>query len=162
MRRTVLLFAPLFLAFACGASRPAAEPATQTPTAAGGAAMERPAEPTLLLNVTSGTEDPHALRMALDLAGEALRQGRRVVLFFNVHAVPWAAKSGPGNLTFGDGPPLQEMLRERIAEGATVLVCPHCMEVARVTEDELLEGARTATPQTLFASLGPNTTVFSY
>jgi len=40
--------------------------------------------PTLVLNITSGQDNAHALTMALELANHALDQGRQVVLFLNV------------------------------------------------------------------------------
>jgi len=54
------------------------------------------------------------------------------------------------------------MLASLMARGARVLVCPHCMEVMGVGEGDLIEGARIASRDTLFAHLEPDSVVFSY
>ena len=116
----------------------------------------------LVLNITSGPKDPHAVTMALQLAGHALDDERPVVIFLNVRAPVLASKKGPADLAFRDNPPIVKMLKDLMGRGATVLVCPHCMKAMGVTEADLIEGMQVASRETLFAQLGPNSVVFSY
>ena len=116
----------------------------------------------LVLNITSGVDDLHAVTMALQLAGHALADGRTAVLFLNVRAPELARKDFSPTLAFRDNPPIKTMLADLVERGAKVLVCPHCMKVQGLTEADLIPSAAVATRESLFGSLGPNTHVFSY
>ncbi len=119
-------------------------------------------KPTIVLNVTSGREDLHAVTMAFQLAGHALDDGRVAVLFLNVRAPDLARRDLPESLVFHGNPPVRRMLEELIKQGAIVLVCPSCAKVMGVTKDDLIEGAQFATKESLFGTLGLNTAVFTY
>jgi len=118
--------------------------------------------PVLLLNITSGaTEDPHAVTMALQLAGHGLEDGREVVLFFNVRGVSVPTVDLPADLAFIDKP-IKELLTRLIEQGAEVHVCPHCMKALKVDDSDLIKGAVVTSREKLFSKLGSNTVVFSY
>jgi len=116
----------------------------------------------IVLNVTSGREDLHAVTMALQLAGHALDDGRGAVLFLNVRAPDMARRDLPESLVAHGNPPIRQMLADLTKRGALVLVCPSCAKVMGVTKADLIEGAEFATKDSLFGSLGPNTAVFTY
>jgi predicted peroxiredoxin len=128
----------------------------QTGTGLGGDATKAP----MLFNITSGLEDPHSVTMAMQLANHALDDGRAVTLFFNVRGVEVAAKSCP-DAAFG-AEPLPAMLAKLVERGANVQVCPHCMKVRGIGEDDLVDGAEVTTREKLFGQLAGNTAVFSY
>lgn len=134
--------------------------AAQLPTRAANEADEP--KPCLLLNLTSGKEDLHAVTMALQLAGHGLNDGRKVVLFLNVRAPEFADRELAADLRFRDNPPLKQMVADLVARGAQILVCPACAAVMDVSETELIPGAKFATRESLFGTLGPNTAVFTY
>jgi predicted peroxiredoxin len=118
--------------------------------------------PVMVFNVTSGAEeDPHAVTMALQLAGHALDDGRDVVLFFNVRAVRIPTKAFPEDLAFKDRP-IKALLTDLIARGAEAQICPHCMHALGVAEEDLVEGATVTDREKLFGRLGENTVVFTY
>ena len=125
-------------------------------------AADEDAKGTVLLNITSGKEDLHAVTMAFQLAGHALDDGRAVVLFLNVRAPELARQDFSEELAFRDNPPIRDMLANLISRGAKALVCPHCMEAMDVMKGDLIQNAGVASRQTLFAHLGPDTVVFSY
>lgn len=125
-------------------------------------AADEEAKGIVLINITSGKEDLHAVTMACQLAGHALDDGRTVVLFLNVRAPEFARQDLSEEFVLRDNPPLRDMLASLMARGAQMVVCPHCMEVMGVGEGDLIKGARAASRQTLFAHLGPDTVVFSY
>jgi predicted peroxiredoxin len=117
---------------------------------------------TMILNITSdGEEDPHAVTMALQLAGHALDAGRTTVLFFNVRGVTTPTLAFPETLAFGDRP-IKELLTSLIERGAEVHVCPHCMEALEVNEADLLPGAQVTNREALFGHMGGQTVVFTY
>ena len=119
-------------------------------------------KPAMVLNVTSGREDVHAVTMALQLAGHGLDDGREVVLFLNVRAADFARRDLSEAIAFGGNPPVKKMIAALIGRGARVLVCPHCAKVLGVAEDDIIDGARLATRESLFGALGTNSVVFSY
>jgi predicted peroxiredoxin len=115
----------------------------------------------MLLSITSGVDDPHAVTMALQLAGHALDDGRQVVLFFNVRGVEVPTRRLPADLAF-KAEPIKALLADRIERGAEVHVCPHCMKALGIEAGDLVDGAQVTDRQKLFAKIGPNTVVFTY
>lgn len=124
-------------------------------------ALQAPKQ-TVLFNITSGKEDLHSVTMAMQLAGHALDDGRRVVLFLNVRAPEFARKDLPASFAFHGNPPVKQMLVDLMGRGAEVLVCPHCADVMGVGKEMLAEGVNLATRETLFAKLDANAVVFTY
>ena len=120
------------------------------------------AKPALLINITSGKEDLHAVTMAYQLAGHGLDAGREVVLFFNVRAPELAEFGLSEEFRLRDNPPLRLMLEDLMKRGVQVMVCPHCMHEMGVLDTELVPGAEVAMRETLFAHLGPDAVVFTY
>lgn len=119
-------------------------------------------KPTMVLNITSGKEDLHAVTMALQLAGHALNDGREVVLFFNVRAPEFARADLPDTFHFGENPPIKKMIADLIAGGAQPLVCPHCAAAMGVKETDFAPGMKMASRESLFGKLGPDAVVFTY
>jgi predicted peroxiredoxin len=119
------------------------------------------AKSTVLLNVISGREDPHPVTMALQLAGHALDDGRNVVLFFNVKGVSIPQRSLPATLAYHDQP-IKSLLSDLVDRGATVLVCPACMQAEGVSADDLIDGAETASRAKVFDPLDAHAVVFTY
>jgi predicted peroxiredoxin len=150
-KRTVVALAILLIA-GC-----TAEVDTQVSDSLGEAAPG----PVVVMNIVSGIADPHPVTMALQLAGHALDDGREVVLFFNVKGAAVPTIDLPEDLAFHDRP-MKELIENLITRGASVLVCPHCMQALDIGEEDLLEGVEVASRETLFGSIHENSVVFSY
>lgn len=133
-----------------------------TPALRSATADQAAAKPSFVLNITSGSEDLHSVTMALQLAGHALDDGRDVSLFFNVRGPELARADLSEKVAFHGNPPIRKMIASLQERGATVIACPHCMEVLGVTADDLLPGARVATRELLFGKLPPGAVVFTY
>ena len=130
-------------------------------------AVEKTAKPpgaksTVVVNVTRGKDDLHAACMGIGLASNALKAGRRSVIFLNVHAVALAAADLPGDLKFADFPPVKEMLASFVADGGELYVCGHCAAVAKVAESNLIKGAVVTQHGDLFKKLPAAALSFSY
>jgi predicted peroxiredoxin len=119
-------------------------------------------EPTMVFNITSGPDDVHAVSMGLSLATKSLAHGRPVLVFFNVKGAELPVADLPDSVQFGEWPPIREMIETLVADGATVLVCPNCAEVAGVGEEDLIEGVSFATAETLFGGMPKGSISFSY
>lgn len=116
----------------------------------------------LFINVTRGKEDVHAVSMALAFACSALREGRRVVLFFNVAAPIFASSKLRHDVRVADFPPVRQMLREVIDRGARVLVCGHCAKLAHVDRSRLLPGVTLASHEDVLSAIEPGMVGISY
>ena len=117
---------------------------------------------TLVINLTSGKEDPHAVTMALELAGHALDDNRAVIVFLNVRAPELAGKHLPTTCGLPGKPLIPEMIGTLLKRGAVFLCCPSCMKVLGVQEADLVPGVKLATKESLFGGLGEGAVVFSY
>ncbi len=79
----------------------------------------------ILVNITRGKDDLHAVSMALALAQSARKGNRPTVVFLNVAAPVFAAKGLSGETQYADFPPIGQMLADFVAAGGKVLVCGH-------------------------------------
>jgi copper chaperone CopZ/predicted peroxiredoxin len=117
---------------------------------------------TVLVNITRGKNDLHAVSMAIGLAQSALKDGRKAMIFLNVEAPTFATKNLGDDVQFADFPPIKKMLVDFIASGGQLQICGHCAHVVKLERENTLEGAKILAHNELFATLPPNTVVFSY
>ena len=134
------------------------KPATagQGTPATSGASSKQP----ILVNLTRGKTELHAVSMALGLAQSAVKDGRPCVVFLNVEAAVFAAKDLSSDLKCADFPPVKKMLADFVAAGGRVMVCGHCAHVGKLKSKDLIEGAKLLTQPELFAAIAPGTVVF--
>jgi predicted peroxiredoxin len=153
-RRTIL--AALVLALA-GVSALAPSPAFAQVPASGASA-----KPTVVVNITHGKDDLHAVSMAIGLASDAITAGRRAVIFLNVNAPVLATADLPATVKFADFPPVKEMLASFVAAGGELYVCGHCAAVLKIAESSLIKGAVVTMHGDLYKKLPAAALSFSY
>jgi sulfur relay (sulfurtransferase) complex TusBCD TusD component (DsrE family) len=91
----------------------------------------------LLINLTS-YNTPEA-QTAIDYSKAELKRGRPVVIFLNDRGVLVASRANAEKFK-----EQQQHLNELMKNGATVLICPHCMKLYGVVESDLLTGIQIA------------------
>ena len=116
----------------------------------------------ILVNVTTGYDDLHAVSMGLSLANSAAKRGMPVVVFLNVAAPVFASTELPADTRYEDFPPVQELLSAILAAGGKVLVCGHCAKAAGVDPTTLLPGVVVSEHGLLLDELEPGLVGFSY
>ena len=116
----------------------------------------------ILLNLTTGPDDLHAVSMGLNLAKTAAERGLPVVVFLNVEAPVFASTTLPADTRYEDFPPVQEMLSAIMASGGKVFVCGHCAEVSGVDLTTLIPEVVVSEHGSLLDELGPGLVGFSY
>jgi copper chaperone CopZ/predicted peroxiredoxin len=116
----------------------------------------------ILVNITRGKNELHAVSMALGLAQSAIKDGRNAAVFLNVEAPVFAAKDLGDDTKFADFPPVKKMLVDFIAMGGRVLVCGHCAHVVKLGQRDMIDGVKILAHGELFAAMPPGTVVFSY
>ena len=92
-----------------------------------------PTKQPILVNITRGKNELHAVSMALGLAQSALKDGRSAAVLLNVEAPVFAAKHLGDDVKCADFPPIKKMLADFVAAGGRVLVCGHCAHVVKLS-----------------------------
>jgi len=117
----------------------------------------------VVINLSTGLEDPERVMVAFLVGGAALDAGKRVAFFLTKEAVRLGL---PGHAlgTACDGCPPIERLFEQVAEnGGELLVCPICLNARGLEGAELVPNARVAGATPLWEWVGADhATVFSY
>jgi copper chaperone len=137
----------------------------QAASAVGGASAATAAaagKPPILVNITRGKAQLHAVSMALGIAQSAIKDGRSAVVFLNVESPIFAAKDADKDLRYADFPPISKMLADFMAMGGRVLVCGHCAHIAKLGQKDMIDGAKLIGHHELFAAVPSATAVFSY
>ena len=116
----------------------------------------------VVLNITSGKDDLHAVSMAVALAIHSLEHGHKTVIFLNVHAPELAAKDLGDDVKYADFPPVKQMLTTFMEKGGTLYACEHCTGVCGVKSENLLDGIAITKHGKLLGELNGNSLVFSY
>jgi predicted peroxiredoxin len=95
----------------------------------------------VMINLKQGTNDLHAVFMALKLGTAVAAKGADVTVFLNLEAARLASKGQPTDLTWGmSKTTLQDLIDEFTAAEGKFLVCPHCAMAAGIDADDLREG----------------------
>jgi predicted peroxiredoxin len=100
----------------------------------------------VFLKLDHGTDDLHAVLMALKISEGLVSKGAKVTLFLNLEAVRLADKRQPIDLRWGleGGHSAQQLFDAFVKKGGSILVCPMCAKNAGITDADLRAGARIA------------------
>lgn len=96
----------------------------------------------VVVHLSHFTDNLHAAKMALGLAGRMQTLGAEVTLLLDLEGVRLASKRDPQDLTWGAGEPLSKSYDAFIKAGGKILLCPHCAHHAGIAETDLRPGAR--------------------
>lgn len=134
--------------------------ATQTSTSGTARAEEAAGPPTLFINLTS--DDVWTQQMALGFAGRVAGLGYPVAIFLNVRAVGLAMTTVPQATQPLTGKTGQDVLKELMAKGVRVFLCPSCVRQAGYSIADRLEGVEPGSKATLDLMMADGTKVISY
>lgn len=113
----------------------------------GGCAAPAPASPAaqkapLFINLTS--DDPHRVNMALSFGMKQLERRHPLTVFLNDRGVYVGSSVNAG--TFAEQ---QTTIATLIEKGATVFICPMCMEHYGINKGDLLTGLKVSDPDAI-------------
>jgi predicted peroxiredoxin len=116
----------------------------------------------VVINLTTGLEDPERVTVAFLVAGAAAEQGKQVAMFLTKEAVRLAVP-GVAEVVACDGcPPLGQLFQQFADNGGELLVCPICLNSRKISQD-FVANARLAGASPLWEWIGEDAaTVFSY
>ncbi|MBU3613027.1 hypothetical protein [Polynucleobacter sp. MG-27-Goln-C1] len=86
--------------------------------------------------INLATNDPAKVSMALDAGRRYAEKGYPIVIYLNDKAVILGVEVKSGGISKE-----QEAIRQAIANGATIIVCPSCLENNSFTQMNLVRGA---------------------
>jgi len=99
----------------------------------------------IVITVSCGTDDPNRATRAIHLATVAHREGKNVTLFLLDEGVYLAKEGLLENLKSATGDSADDLMTYLQANGVPVLACTPCARARRMSEADLIEGARMGT-----------------
>jgi predicted peroxiredoxin len=108
----------------------------------------------VVINLSTGLEDPERVLVAFLVGGAALDAGKQVAMFLTKEAVR-VAQTGVAVGTSCDGcPPLERLFEQFTEKGGELLVCPICFNAKKLDEGSLVGSARLAGATPLWEWIG--------
>jgi predicted peroxiredoxin len=103
----------------------------------------------VVITVSCGTDNPNRSTRAIHLATVAQKEGKNVKLFLLDEGVYLAKKGMIDFLQAATGDVADDLMAHLQAFEVPILVCTPCAKARRISEDDLIEGARMATAMEL-------------
>lgn len=113
--------------------------------------MTNPAEnkAKYLINCEEGVNHLERASISFVLAASASKEHEAVV-FITSDATVLCVKGGASGLVFQGMEPIEDLIKQFVANGGKIWLCPICAKVKGVNEDDLIEGAEIAgAPRTM-------------
>jgi len=100
----------------------------------------------VIVHLKQGTDNLHAVSMALEIATEMAKKGAKVTFLVDLEGVRLADSRQPLGLRWGaQERTIGEKYDGFVAAGGEVLVCPHCAEAVGLRASDLRKGAKIGT-----------------
>lgn len=116
----------------------------------------------VVINLSTGMEDPERVTVAFLVAGAALEQGKQVAMFLTKEAVRLAMPGVGEGIACEGCPPLPRLFEQFAEGGGELLTCPICFNTKKLDEANLVPNAKLAGATPLWEWIGEGATVFSY
>jgi predicted peroxiredoxin len=116
----------------------------------------------VVINLSTGLEDPELVMIAFLVGGAALEQGKQVAMFLTKEAVRLALPGVAVGVACEGCPPLDRLFEQFAQGGGELLTCPICFNTKKLDEAGLVSNAKLAGATPLWEWIGEGATVFSY
>jgi len=116
----------------------------------------------VVINLATGLEDPERVTLAFLVAGAAAQAGKQVTLFLTKEAVRLALPDVAQGIACDGCPALPALAAQYADAGGRMLVCPICFNARKLSEGDLIDGARLGGATPLWEWIGEGASVFSY
>ncbi len=103
----------------------------------------------VFIHITESYNDPHRVLMPLKMA-VLMSKDKDVLVYLDIHAVALLVKEAK-DLNFADFESAQTYVKELIASGVGVYVCPTCLKIAGFKPEDLMEGVQVADKDKFFS-----------
>jgi predicted peroxiredoxin len=102
----------------------------------------------IFIHLSHGTDDPHRVLMALNLATMMVEE-HDVLVYFDIDAVHVVLKESE-DIEFSHFPSSRTQLDKLLEAGATLMACPGCLKVAGKSKSDLIPGIELADKKQFF------------
>jgi predicted peroxiredoxin len=117
----------------------------------------------VLINLTTGLEDPERVTVAFLVGGAALQRGETVAMWLTKEAVRLALPGHAEGVACDGCPPLSRLFEQYAEGGGELLVCPICFTARKLAEAGMVPNAELVGATPMFDWIGENeAAVFSY
>jgi predicted peroxiredoxin len=117
----------------------------------------------VLINLTTGLEDPERVTVAFLVGGAALQRGETVAMWLTKEAVRLALPGHAEAIACDGCPPLVRLFQQYADGGGELLVCPICWNARKLDESAIVPNASLTGATPMFDWIGQDdAAVFSY
>ena len=114
----------------------------------------------VLIHITSGPENPHRVLMALQMAVK-MSEENPVAIYMDIEAVKVFIKSA-SDLEMAPFPSAFTQLKALNEKEIPIMVCPGCLEAAKISVDSLMNGVTVANKSIFFDFTGGRIITLDY
>jgi predicted peroxiredoxin len=100
------------------------------------------------IHISHGTDDPHRVAMALQMA-VMMSQDKDVLVYFDIKGIEVVLKDAP-DIQFKDFPSSKTQLAKLMERKVTLMACPGCLKAAGKTPTDLAPGIQLANTNAFF------------
>ncbi len=115
----------------------------------------------VVIVISCGTDNPNRSTRGIHLATVAHKAGKNVTVFLLDDAVYLAKEGLLDYLRAATGDIADDLMTYLQAKGVPILVCTPCAKARRISEDDLIEGARLAPASELIQAACDDAAVIS-
>ena len=116
----------------------------------------------VLVNLTTGLEDPEQVLLAFLVATAALEQGKTAVIWTTKEAVRLGLPGVSEGVACEGCPPLERLFQQFEDGGGELWLCPICVNARGLEDAEKVGIAKIMGATPMWQWAGDDTTVFSY
>jgi len=102
----------------------------------------------IFIHVSHGSDDPHRVLMALNMA-VIMAEDRDVLMYFDIKGVEVVLKDSP-DLTYSHFPSSHTQIKKLLEKEITIFACPGCLKAAGKTPEDLMPGIAVADKDRFF------------
>jgi predicted peroxiredoxin len=102
----------------------------------------------VLIHISHGTDDPHRVAMALQMAA-MMSEDKDVLVYFDIKGIEVVLKDGT-DIQFSHFPASQAQLKKLADRKVTLMACPGCLKAAGKTAADLAPGIQVADKKAFF------------
>ena len=110
--------------------------------------VEQSVQDGVFIHISHGTDDPHRVAMALNMAA-IMSEDRDVIVYFDIKGIEVVLQDGP-DISYAQFPGSHNQLRVLADRSVILAACPGCLQAAGKTKEDLREGITVANKEEFF------------
>ena len=110
--------------------------------------IEMSAQDGVFLHISHGTDDPHRVAMALNMAA-IMSEDHDVLVYFDIKGIEVVLQDAP-DISYAQFPGSRNQLKLLDERGVILAACPGCLQAAGKTAEDLQEGITAANKEEFF------------